>query len=191
MVFAPLKTVDETELLTKYSKFILKEFHIFCSRFRISYSTHPLRDDLLLEAQIAFLEACRMLEIQSLDLTASEYAFSKRHIANRLKDCFWYAHNMGKSHSRRIEAGRNLVFSDFSESGGIENLADTVCIDEGRVDLERFLNSLPEKYRIMVGCLLAGYKVPAIAEKMNRSDRAVLEWKKQLGELVLNYLSVA
>lgn len=191
MYTIPLAAVNETELLRKYRKFILRAVFEFRVRCNISKS-HPMYDDLVLEAQIAFLDECRKQMVDSLDLTAWQHACVKKRMLVCMRVFFWKAHNMGGYNTKAIDYSRSYTFTDF-ESESNNEFEDRVPsynnIDDTQIDLEAFCKTLPQNLQSVIGYIIAGHNNTFIAEKLNVSVPTIGKWRMAAGNLYKNYLA--
>lgn len=186
----PLTAIDETELISKYRKFILRTVFEFRVKLQISQD-HPCFEDLLVEAQLAFIDGCRRLNVDSYDLSALQHASVKDRMRSAMRTYFWYANNMGGYNNKKIDPGRSYVFSDFERDDGtsIETHAPSYSIDDTELDLQAFLKSLPEKLQSAFRYFAAGHTDQYIADKMHVSPRTIGKWRVATGKSYLNYLT--
>lgn len=191
MNMKPLTAVDETQLLRKYKNFILRAVFEFCVKTSIDNS-HPIYEDLILEAQIAFLEECRKQKVDSLDLTAWQHACVKNRMKSCMRVCFWRASNMGGYNTKKIDPERSYVFSDFeSESNTeFENRAPSYYnIDDTKIDLDAFIATLPSNLQSVINYLILGYNDALIANRMGTSGATIGKWRKDAGGRLAAYLA--
>lgn len=191
MNFAPLVGVDETCLVRKYKSFILRAVFEFCVKTTIN-SSHPLYEDLIVEAQLAFINECRKQRVASLDLTAREHVCAKKAMHYAMRKYFWESHNMGGYVQKKIDYDRTYVFSDYESEDDTDfqdRIPASYIIDDTELDLKTFILSLPENLRPVLRLILSGCPDWSIAEKMNLSGRMIGKYRKKIGNLYLEYIS--
>ena len=188
----PLTSVDESKLIEKYRNFIMKEVYEFCIRICID-NTHPFYEDLITEAQIAFIDECRSQNVSSLNLSAWQHACLKRKMKTQMRVAFWYFSNMGGYNTKKIDTTRSYTFTDFESDNDaeFESRVPSYSIDDTKIDLESFYETLPDDLRKMLGYIVAGYSNVFIAKQMNVTEMAIVKRRRKAGNLYLDYLASA
>ena len=188
----PLTSVDESKLIEKYRNFIMKEVYEFCIRICID-NTHPFYEDLITEAQIAFIDECRNQNVSSLNLSAWQHACLKRKMKTQMRVAFWYFSNMGGYNTKKIDTSRSYTFTDFESDNDaeFESRVPSYSIDDTKIDLESFYMILPDYLRTTLRYISAGYTDTIIAEKLDVSIRVIGKWRRKAGNLYLDYLASA
>lgn len=188
----PLTSVDESKLIEKYRNFIMKEVYEFCIRICID-NTHPFYEDLITEAQIAFIDECRNQNVSSLNLSAWQHACLKRKMKTQMRVAFWYFSNMGGYNTKKIDTSRSYTFTDFESDNDaeFESRVPSYSIDDTKIDLESFYMILPDYLRATLRYISAGYTDTIIAEKLDVSIRVIGKWRRKAGNLYLDYLASA
>lgn len=192
MYYPPLTAVDETQLIRKYRRFIFRAVNTFCVKTGITRS-HPLYEDLIVEAQIAFIEECRKQKVDGLDLTAAQHARAKNSMHYSMRKFFWFSHNMGSYVQKSIDYERNQCFSDFETGDGnslIENIPG-YTIDDTKIDVEIFCRFLPDHLKPVLMYLLMGYRDISIAQMLSVSPKAIGKTKRRIASCYRKYLAVA
>lgn len=188
----PLISVDESKLVMKYRRFIFRAVYEFCGRINID-NKHPAYEDLVAEAQIAFVEECRKQNVDSMELTARQHVCVKNNMHYMMRRFFWVANNMGGHIHRKIDADRNYTFTDFESDNNaeFESRVPSYSIDDSEIDLESFYKTLPDDLRKILKYIVAGYNNVFIAKQLNVSEMTIVKRRRKAGAMYLEYLASA
>ena len=152
---------------------------------------HPFYEDLITEAQIAFIDECRHQKVSSLDLSAWQCACLKRKMKVQMRVSFWYFSNMGGYNTKKIDTTRSYTFTDFESDNNaeFESRVPSYSIDDSEIDLESFYKTLPDDLRKILKYIVAGYNNVFIAKQLNLSEMTIVNRRRKAEAMYLEYLS--
>lgn len=178
--------IDETMLLKKYDRDIRKIVSQYIGRSQLyPKSIYALRDDLMSEAQLAFLTKTRSFQLDDDELDPLQRAMCKNAIESALRVYLWKQFNMGGYTNRRIDFTRSITISDLMGDSGME-IDDVVessyDIDDTPMNVFDFVRRLDSIGKTLLGALMLGYNYKEIGLVMHLSPQAVRIRHKKIQE---------
>lgn len=167
--------INETKLLQKYNK----DIRIIVNRYLYSlqFSTNcSYYDDLISEATLAFLIACRSFDLKDDNLTNLQRAFCKHKIESVLRVYIWKMHNMGGYNNRSIDPARNITISDVVADTDLEidDFAHALyCEDFSYPYVESFISKLDPKESQVLRYLMSGFTMVDISRMWSRNEKVI------------------
>lgn len=179
--------VNETQLLQKYNKDIRRIVNSYLSSMYFPNS-NSFYEDLISEATLAFLEACRSFHLDSPNLSDLQRTMCKNKILSALRVYIWKMHNMGGYNNRKIDLSRSVTFSDVlaNRDQSIDDLITSTHQDDySTLEVADFLNQLPPNYKNMLTLLMEGFGMRQIENTLSVSHQM---FSKRLKNVRKKYL---
>ena len=176
--------MNEEALIQKYSRWIFKNVQAYCLGFR-KWVDHYLKEDLYNEACLAFLSACRAMELDSYDLNAYQYGVCRNKIRSALRCYIWRHYNMGGDNKTQIDFGRSNLWSGYmaflnesaNEKFKFEDMDDSVQLmyvdDHSHVVIDDFARRLNKLDAEIVALICEGDNYAQISNKLKIPYRRV------------------
>lgn len=186
--------VNETALIQKYDKDIRRIVNRYLAKLQYSTKYYSYYDDLISEAQIVFLVACREFNLENDTLTLLQRAMIKKKIESALRVFVWKMHNMGGYNNRTMILDRCITISDVLVGTGLD-LDEVVPLpyDEDFTPIETndFIKSLERFDQKILRLVMDGEPVENIGRILNRNKKTIFQRLEKIRNLYLKRLQPA